>query len=375
METVKILHCADLHIGAAAGVPAEKGQIRRAEALLTFENIIKTAEDNGVKLVLIAGDLLCSNQVEFKTVSRILECIAAVPDIKVVFAAGNHDPLNSESPFTALKLPANFHILPATDSVIYFEDINTRVYGRSFSEVYMQGEKRFSLAAESGSINVMCQHGEVRSDISSDYNSITPEFIDNCGMDYIALGHIHKRSEIMRRGDTFFAYSGCAEGLGFDELGDKGVYIGEVGKAVCNLSFKKTSIRTYEKINVDVTGCENAPAAAERILSAISEKYGEGFADNLYKIILTGGVADGCCFDTAEIAARIMQTVFFAKVSDKTEVAVAFDVLRNENSLKGIFVDKMLSLIENEPDNADMLRAALSLGLKAFSSEVGYSED
>ena len=42
-------------------------------------------------------------------------------------------------------------------------------------------------------------------------------------MDYIALGHIHKFSGIKRIGNTYYAYSGCPEGRGFDEEGDKGI--------------------------------------------------------------------------------------------------------------------------------------------------------
>ena len=375
MSTVKILHCADLHIGAAESALGERGQSRRLEALLTFERIIKLAKDEKVNLLLIAGDLLCSNLVERSAVSRILDCIGEAGEIEVVFAAGNHDPVNAESPFNTLKLPDNFHILPEKDSVIYFEKLKTRVYGRSFGEVYMQGKSRFSLAAGSDSINIMCQHGEVRSDLSSDYNSIIPEFIENCGMDYVALGHIHKRSEIMRRGDTFFAYSGCADGLGFDELGDKGVYIGEVGKGYNDLRFFKTSLRNHEKISVDVSDCDDSPAAAEKILSVLAEKFGENFRDNLYKIILTGNIPDGRWFNTGEIAGRLAGEVYFAKVKDETAVCEDLEVIKNEKSVKGIFVTKMLALIEENPQEAEKLRMALGIGLKAFSAEVEYNED
>lgn len=374
METVKILHCADLHIGAAQFFLGEKGQSRKAEALLTFENIINLARDNEVKILLIAGDLLSSNSVSRAAVSRVLECISSVPDIKVVFAAGNHDPMNSESPFTVLNLPENFYILPDKDTEIYFPELNTRVFGRSFFDVYMSGEASFTLKAPEDSINIMCQHGELKSDLSSNYNSITQEFIENSGMDYIALGHIHKRSDICRAGNTFYAYSGCAEGLGFDEPGDKGVYIGEVGKGVCDLSFVKTSLRTHETVSVDVSACEDSAAAAVEAERVLKEKFSDNYTKNLYKIVLKGDVPEGRIYDTAEIASRLNQTVYFAKVKDETEVLSDLELLRHENSLKGIFVDKMLLRIAENPDDST-LKTALNIGLKAFSSEVGYNEN
>ncbi len=374
METVKILHCADLHIGAAQFYLGEKGPSRQLEALLTFENIVKLAKESDVKILLIAGDLLSSNSVPRSVTNRIFECIASVPQIKVVFSAGNHDPLNNASPFLKTELPENLYVLPGKDTEIYFEDLNTRVYGRSFCDVYMSGEPRFTIYVPRDSINILCQHGEIKSDISSNYNSITNEFIESSGMDYIALGHIHKRSDIMRLGRTFYAYSGCAEGLGFDELGDKGVYLGEVGKGVCELKFIKTSLRTHEQVFADVGDCEDSPAAAEKIIAVLKQKYGDSFADNLYKIVLTGDVPEGRVFDTNEIASRLSQTVYFAKVKDETAVLSDLETIRHENSLKGIFVNNMLMRISQNPDDKT-LKAALNIGLKAFSSEVGYNED
>ena len=375
METVRILHCADLHIGTGVAGLGEKGLSRKHEALLTFENIINLAREHEVKILLIAGDLLSSNQVSVQTVKRILECVAAIPETKVVFAAGNHDPVNSQSPFSVLALPDNFYVLPAEDSCFEFKELGVCVFGRSFSEVYLKGESRFSLAPRENFINILCQHGEVKSDFSSNYNSLTAEFIDNCGMDYIALGHIHKRSDVMRRGNTFFAYSGCAEGLGFDELGEKGVYIGDIGKGVCDLKFYKTSIRIFTQTETDVSECADTPSAADKILFELKEKFKDTFADNFYKISLVGSVPDGRWFDTGEIATRLMQTVYFAKVKDETEISADLDVLKDEKSLKGIFVNKMLQKIKAEPENADTLRAALCLGLKAFYTEVDYREN
>lgn len=374
METVRILHCADLHIGAAQTMLEGKAQTRRLEALLTFERIIELAKEQNVRLILIAGDLFCSNSIERSAVNRVIDCIKSAPDIEVVFAAGNHDPYNFTSPLSGAVLPDNFHILPENDSVIPFDSLGVKVYGRSFSDVYLQGEPNFTLKPDGDYINIMCQHGEIKSDLSSNYNSITNEFIDNCGMDYVALGHVHKRSEVARRQNTFFAYSGCAEGLGFDELGDKGVYIGDVGKGFCELKFFKTSIRTHEAVPVDVSDCADSPSAAGKVLRELSDKFGENFRDNLYKIILTGNVDEGRFFDTSEIASRLSGTVYFAKVKDETSVSVDLEVLKNEKSLKGIFVSKMLEKIAQNPQDKT-LREALNIGLRAFSSEVAYNEN
>ncbi len=257
-----------------------------------------------------------------------------------------------------------------------FSDLGTRVYGKSFKEVYMQGEPNFSLEADDNFVNLMCIHGELKSDLGSNYNSITSEFIQNSGMDYIALGHVHKHTDIGKIGNTFFAYCGCPEGQGFDELGEKGVYLGEVSKSACNLQFVSTAKRMHLTETVDISSLANSNDIADCIMQFVKEKYPDNFADNLYKIILIGSLNDGTVISVPEITARLNETLYFAKLRDKTEIKIDFDLLSRENTLKGIFVKNMLTRIENaeKAEEKEKLKSALNIGIKAFSGEVNYDE-
>ena len=58
------------------------------------------------------------------------------------------------------------------------------------------------------------------------YDPIRKEEIAASGLAYLALGHIHKRTEPLTFGGTVCAWPGCPEGRGFDELGEKGFYAG-----------------------------------------------------------------------------------------------------------------------------------------------------
>lgn len=376
MNSVKILHCADLHIGAAESFLGARAESRKAETLLTAEKIINLAKENKVDILLIAGDLFNSNTVDATFVDAVFNCFLKIPDIKIVYAAGNHDPLNGDSPFKKHKLPQNLFVLKTTDCFVEFSELNTRVYGRSFKEVYTKGTSRFSLDTDNSFINIMCIHGELRSDLGSDYNSITSEFIEHSGMDYIALGHIHKRSDVAKFGKTYVAYCGCPEGQGFDELGEKGVYLGNVSKTECNLNFVATAKRMHICENVDISNAVNSSEIAQRIEDQLKEKYGDAFCDNLYKIILTGYVDESANISLAEITSRLNETTYFTKLRDKTELKIDFEALSKENSLKGVFIKNMLNKINNA-DNAEkeLLKSALNLGIKAFSGEVSYNED
>ena len=122
MNSVKILHCADIHIGAALSYLGETAAQRKYETLLTFERIIDTAVTEGVKIIAAAGDIFDSNAVEDEFVKAVFDKIDSVPEIKVIFSAGNHDPLSADSPFNNPKLPQNLFVLGTKDDCITFDD-------------------------------------------------------------------------------------------------------------------------------------------------------------------------------------------------------------------------------------------------------------
>jgi len=378
MKSVKVLHCADIHIGAAESFLGENASKRRFETLLTFEKIIRTAKEKNVDFLLIAGDLFHSNNIEAEFVDRVFSSFNQIPDIKIIYVAGNHDPLNSSSPFILRAKPSNLYVLGGEDECLDFSEIGARIYGRSFTDNSLQGKSRFSIFPPNDDIvNIMVMHGDLKSDLNSSYNAITPDFVKLSGMDYIALGHVHKRTEILKLDSVRFAYSGCPEGQGFDELDDKGIYIGEISKNNCQLEFKTVSKRRHISLNIDISDCTNNLEISEKILKNIIAEYGENYTANLYKIALTGEINEDVLISLAEIESRLSDEVYFIKVKDKTTFKIDFEALSSEVSLKGIFVRNMITRIkeaENEEEK-NRLRDALNIGLKAFHSEVTYDED
>ena len=371
MNSVKILHCADIHIDSKESFLGTSAEARRFETLITFERIVDTAIQNDVKLLAIAGDLFDNDNPDEILVDKVFSKIASATNIKVVYCAGNHDPLNINSPFKKKPLPQNLYVLGAKDECIVFDDIKTKVYGRSFENSFLKGKENFTLEVPNDDyINIMVQHGELKSDLNSDYNSITPNFIKTSGMDYIALGHIHKHTPIGKIEGTSFAYCGCPEGQGFDELDEKGIYIGEVSKGNVDLQFMPISYRKHIFERINITNIEDISA---HIIEYLKQHY-ENFAENLYKIELTGEIAPDNTLNLAEIAARLEQNLYFIKLKDTTEYKIDLESLSNESSLKGIFVKNMLAKM-NESEDKEKYKKALNLGLKAFLTEVKYHED
>lgn len=373
MNTVRILHTADLHIGAECSYLGVGAQTRRYEILLTFEKIISLCEENTIDLLLIAGDLLESNHIDTALEDGVFNALSRLSHTRAVIALGNHDPLTADSPFCLRTLPDNVFVLPKEDSVITFDDIRCRVYGASFDGVYNEGKARFSLTAPNDDyLNLCVLHGETRSDLSGAYRPITPEFVKHSGMDYIAMGHVHTRSQVQYVGTTALAYCGCPEGQGFDESGEKGVYMGEISKGNINLEFVPTAKRIHHRIDVDISDTSDITEAVKNAITDTGTNYGAHY----YRITLTGTRDDEKSIDKDEILARISPLVSFLKIKDKTKAGVDLACLASEKTLKGYFAAMMLQKIEvAEEKEKDKYKSALEIGLRAFGGEVSFSED
>ena len=376
MSQVKILHTADAHIGACENFLGARAKERQTETLLTFEKSVAAAKQADVRLYLIAGDMFDSLTAEVSYFRRFLSIVAENGDIRFVYAAGNHDPYSANNPLRMLEKPDNLYIFDTVDSCFTFDDIKTRVYGRSFKEACDKGEAAFSLVPpEDDYVNIMCIHGELTSG-GGDYNPISARFIENSNMDYVALGHIHKRTDIGKLGKTRFAYCGCIEGQGFDEAGKKGVYIGTVSKTGAELEFLPLSYRTHIRTSVDISAAQDSAQAAEIITERLKGDYGEGYRENLYRITLTGEVDETAGISAKDINVRLGEVLYYVKTKDRTSPRADLELLAGEPSLKGLFVKNMLKRIAEAGDEEKPLAEyALKLGLKAFNSEVAYDED
>ena len=72
---MKILHCADLHMDSPmeTHMTREQAAKRNAEILMSFQRMTEYAENENVRVVLIAGDLFDGERVTRRTVEGVLD--------------------------------------------------------------------------------------------------------------------------------------------------------------------------------------------------------------------------------------------------------------------------------------------------------------
>lgn len=371
MHSVRILHTADWHLGKENTYLGAMKDARKYEIPVTVKRAVMLCEEENVDVMLIAGDLFDSNRIEDSIINEILEIFGQLTRTKVVIALGNHDPLTADSPFKNKKLSANTFVLPENDSVLEFD--NCRIYGSSFGSVYKTGSERFFITPENDDkVNILLLHGETKADLSSAYRSITKTFIEESGMDYVALGHNHKRSEIARLGSSYFAYSGCIEGQGYDEDGEKGVYLGNITKNSADLKFVPLAKRTHYLLDVDISEeTDEAKAIKDAIKNVCDNPI-----DNLFRVTLKGNLEAKRIVNLNDIYAKVSPEVYHLKLKDRTGIKADLELLSKENSLKGKFVSEMLIRIKeaNETERETYINA-LRIGLKSFDGQVNYGED
>lgn len=370
MDKVKILHFSDLHFDTPfKDLPGDLGQIRRLELRECFSKIIDLAIQENVKILLMAGDLFDNLTVEKNTLTFIQREIQRLGNIKMFIAAGNHDPYNEKSFYKMIDWGENVYIFKENIEFIEIPELNAVVYGASFKEKYIRTSqlKDFIIPKSNlDKINIMVLHGTISSSHEGEeYNPITIDSIGESKVDYLALGHIHAYSGINRVNNTHYAYSGCPEGRGFDELGEKGVILGQVGNHHVDLKFVPLSRRKYYVEEVDVTGCYTIEDIKSRVIKNIDTKES---LDNLYKVVIKGELSEEIKISEKLLEKMLKSNFFFVKVEDKTTLKVDKEKLKNEFSLKGIFCSKILEEIEKSLDDNEReeLELAFKIGMQSL---------
>ena len=368
MRKIKILQAGDLHFDTPfKDLDKSISIISKEELLEVFSKIIDTVMENSVDILLLTGDIFDNLTINKKTLIFIKNQIERISNIRVFISPGNHDPYNEKSFYKMINWPDNVYIFKGSIENIIVEDLNTVVWGAAFNEYHVRKSMLKDINIKENYINIMTIHGDIsNTDDGNEYNPITIKDIENSKLDYIAIGHRHNYSGILRENNTYYAYAGCPQGRGFDELGDKGVILGEITKGAVDLSFVRTSKRNYYVEEIDISNSVSYEEVRLKILSAIDKEERE---NNLYKIILKGEVESYINLREDIILEKIKNDFYFVKVIDKTEVKLDFDKISKDYSIKGVYAKKLLEKMKEEDCNNEILQMALKLGIQSLSQE------
>ena len=216
---MKILHTADWHLGAPLQGHGEA--LRQALAAVP-EQILELVKQEACDLVLIAGDLFDGSYTPH-TYRHVYDTLKAM-EVPVFIAPGNHDFCSMESPWQKELWPENVHIFRSQQvESVAVPSLNCRIYGAGFESMDCPALLDGFTADHTEQYAIGIFHADP-TQLNSPYNPITKTQVQISGLDYLALGHIHKADQFLA-GKTLCGWPGCPMGRGYDEQGEKGVYI------------------------------------------------------------------------------------------------------------------------------------------------------
>lgn len=353
---VKILHAADFHLDSAFGaLSEERARQRRQECRQLVGRLVDYANDHGADLMLLPGDLFDGERVYAQTTEELASELGRFHG-GVIIAPGNHDPYIHRSPYARVLWPENVHIFTEnTLQKLEFPQYGCTVYGGAFTGTEAGEPEEFT--AKDEGVKILVLHGDVGA-TGSRYRSLTTAWLERTGVDYAALGHVHEHRGVQYAGATAYAYPGCPEGRGFDELGEKGFLFGTVDEGRADLQFVPFARRRYEIVTVDVTDADAAQTAADAL---------RGREEDIVRLVLQGEVDETP--DVQRLTQQLANFCWQLEVRNETRLRQDLWSGCGEDSLRGLF----LANLREEYDRADeagraVIEQAVRFGLAAMEN-------
>ncbi len=304
-QPFRFIHCGDLHLGAPfTAVPSigAVGDRLILEATYTsFSNIVDLALKEHVDAVLISGDIYNSAdhniEAQIRFVSE-MERLAA-RQIPVYIVHGNHDPVEA---WTAkVPMPKNVHVFSGEH--VERKIISVRgeeaasIYGISHKSEGIYDDLASQIAAYPDDVFAIgLLHATVGGQEGhTPYAPTSMKTLQNAGVDYWALGHIHKREVLST--EPYIVYAGNSQGLNRKEMGPKGCYLVSVNSnGYCDVAFQDTASLIFERAEIDISDLESIQDIEEMIRHTKKKMYYKYRRPVLLTIVLKGmgALAEAC---------------------------------------------------------------------------------
>ena len=307
------LHAADLHLGAPfRGLRAlSKTWAQRLVSALpeAYDRVIDAALSHNVDFVVFAGDIFDNSHPSygdyrhfFTGVERLRE--AGIP---VYLCTGNHDPYTSWQN-DLFALPDNAVMLPASKPgfALYRREGEPLclIGGRGFySQAWPIDEDIASGITRTAALQAL-QDAEPDAglapfavgilhtgfDLDLQKAPTDPAKLVTAGMDYWALGHLHKKLVYPSPANPKAAFSGCIQGRDIKETGERGCFVVTLEEHVPpQLEFVPTASVVWEQIEVDISECSTVSEIPDLIMRALFRANGKAHCEEMCaRITLTG---------------------------------------------------------------------------------------
>ncbi|MGE5177620.1 MAG: metallophosphoesterase family protein [Bacteroidota bacterium] len=375
--SVRILHLADLHLGASFPTLGERGEERTRDLLAAFQRAVEFAasSEKPVDLVVIAGDLFDTHDpadgIVFEVESALERLTRA--GLPVFLAPGTHDACGyRRSVYRRMRIPEGAHLFltptfePGPRVAVRGETV--QAYGVSFDGAVCARPLAECRPDGIADYHIGVAHGAL---VDSPAWKLRPQDmpltrveIGACGLHYLALGHFHNFAEV-REGGCVAVYPGTLEGRKFGENGPRYLVVATLGREAVSIERTPWNARTVTEAAVDFQLAEirEEKQLEERVAAFAGDR-------EIVRVRLTGP-AD-FVFDAERLRTRLRPRFFHLELDDRTYLVNArlLDKYREEATVRGVFVRRMLERIDQAgtPEAKETATLALRVGLAEFQN-------
>lgn len=351
---MKFVHIADIHFDMPFTVlnKNDLAENRRLDQRKVFKKVIDYIKENNIEMLFITGDLYENEYVRKSTIEYINDCFKQIPNTKIFITPGNHDPYLNNSYYNQYSWNENVKIFTQMEKVQINKNID--LYGYGFTSFYSK-VTNLPQSLDTSKVNILLMHADLNGTAkeNAEYNPILESTLMLSGFDYIALGHIHKNNVYENKK---IVYPGSLISGGFDELGKHGMVVGEINEIDRKITreFIPLDNKEFKEIEINISNINSIESLIETINEIKLEE------DKYYKIILTG--QKQVEINTLDLLKNI-DNKNIIKIKDKTSIEYDLEKIAKEQSLKGIFVKRLLEQMneENKEEILDSIYIGLSL--------------
>ncbi len=368
----KILHFADVHLDISfAGMkfPVEVARRYRSALRESLHKLVDLALKEQVDFVTVGGDLYEQERYTPETGHFLAEEFARLAPVRIFLAPGNHDPLVPDSLYRQVKWPENVFIFsePKLSPVPLSEDVV--LWGLAHPEPSFRRKPLEKFQVPDDKTHILLLHGSDMSNVpggKATHAPFYPEEIKKAGFAFALLGHYHQ-GRLSPEKAPFMAYPGSPEPLALCSSGLHGAVVLEIdGKKVTARPIPTATYRSVRK-EVDVSDLTHREAVVRKIAEALEEEAGEKV---LAQVTLVGARHPDLTWDVVALQEALPQNFLHIYLEDQTLPGFALDELREEKTVRGEFVRKLLTEIEEASgEQRELLQSALTFGLFAFEKK------
>ena len=363
---LRLLHTADVHLGARHTDLGERAAILRERQFAAFRATIDLAIAESVDLFLIAGDLFDSNTQPRRSVERVAAELGRVAraSIRTVIIPGTHDVYDGASIYRSYDLAAMARaggdwitVLTPDQPSVVFPSIDAVVHGRVFDTKRAPRSPLYGLDVsvdKRATWKIGMVHGSLLIPGKTDGDEVvfTEDEVARSGLDYLALGHWHSAIE-GRAGSVTYAYSGAPEPVALDQDGAGHVLLVTLddrgGRRRVSIEPRRVGQTRTEALDLDVGRIHSQPDLIDQL--------GQRSDSNLaLSVRLTGLYPDDLDLDLDEVERALSPSFLRFRLRDLSIPNVPDEPLPPPDTVLGAFVRgieaKMAALEDGVVSNA-----------------------